>query len=175
MKLETSLITRAIGVLLLLVGILALYFALFPVHAQGVPLETPSANIITSQGAAWFAVVALVAVIGASFTRKAVDFVLARDWAKDRIQGDWVLLLAFGISLGWTLFMFQPGILDIGALALLPWWQSAIVVSGMITIGAAGTVDGDARAQKKAFKAADEIYTGNVADDKKRGSSEDDV
>jgi hypothetical protein len=117
----------------------------------------PSANIVSERGAAWFALVALVAVIGVPFTRKAVDFILERPWAK-WIKNDWRILLAFVFALGWTLFMFQDGILNIAALALLPMWQSVLVVAGMITLAAAGTVDGDARAQKKALKLADQTY-----------------
>jgi hypothetical protein len=72
-------------------------------QAQGVPpLESPapSTNIITSQGAAWFALVALVAALGIPFTSRAVDFVLMRPWAAF-IKGDWqsVVAVSFAIAI----------------------------------------------------------------------------
>jgi hypothetical protein len=120
---------------------------------QAPPATDASTNIVSERGAAWFALVALVAALGVPFTRKAVDFTLERKWAK-WIKDDWRILLAFVFAVAWTLFMFQDGILNIAALALLPVWQSVLIVSVLITLAAAGTVDGDARAQKKAVKIA---------------------
>ncbi len=157
------------------VAIVALFFAILPTaRAEGADLLIrssdlvattakitdanleipPMDNIITDQGAAWFLVIALVAALGVPFTRKAVDFVLERGNLAKKIKKDWRILLAFGFALGWTVFMFQDGILNIAALALLPVWQSVLVVSVMITLAASGTVDGDTRAQKKAVKLA---------------------
>ncbi len=152
-----------------LVLLLALFFTIAPVNAQdeltrvspvppivvsNPPLTDASPNnVVTENAAVWFALVALVSSLGVPFTRKAVDFALERSWAK-WIKDDWRILLAFVFALAWTLFMFQDGILNIAALALLPMWQSVLIVAVMITLAASGTVDGDIRAQKKAVKIA---------------------
>lgn len=150
--------------------LLALFFTIAPVQAQeeltrvspvppivnvvSAPLTDASPNnVVTENAAVWFALVALVSSLGVPFTRKAVDFALERKWAK-WIKDDWRILLAFVFALAWTLFMFQDGILNIAALALLPMWQSVLIVAVMITLAASGTVDGDIRAQKKAVKIA---------------------
>jgi hypothetical protein len=122
-----------------------LVFMVFPAFAQVVD---PNTNIITTQGAAWFALVALVAALGIPFTSRAVDFVLLRPWAAF-IKGDWIILLSLGFATGWTLFMFQPGLLNITAFTLLPTWQSIVAVSIAIAIAASGGKDSQTRAKQK--------------------------
>jgi hypothetical protein len=122
-----------------------LLLTVFPAFAQVVD---PNSNIITTQGAAWFALVALVAALGVPVTSRAVDFVLERSWGK-WIQGDLIVLLSLLIATLWTLFVFQPGLLNISAFSLLPAWQSIAAVSVTIAISASGGKDSATRALRE--------------------------
>lgn len=110
--------------------------------------QDASGNLFTPGATAWFVAVAGLAVLGVPFTRRAVAFVLERSWGKWFDVGDRPILLSFVFALGWTLFVFQPGVLDISAFKLLPAWQAILFTSVSIALGASGGVDAETRARR---------------------------
>lgn len=147
MKFTRIIFTAFLGVALPVLPFLAVFGLLWSFSAAFAQGEG-SGNLLTPGATAWFAAVAAVGILGAMFVRRAVAFALARSWLAWFAVGDRPIILSFAFALGWTLFMFQPGLLDIAAFKLLPAWQGILAVTVTIALGASGSVDSETQARK---------------------------
>ena len=109
--------------------------------------QTQAPALVTAEAQGYLATVAGVAALGAPFVRKCVDFALERRWPvlQAFATGDRPIVLAALVAAGWVAFWFQPRLLNVSALDLLPAWQSYTLAVAGITLYAAGTVDTEAR------------------------------
>lgn len=113
-----------------------LLFASFPALAQPTGLEPP----LTPGATSWFIAVTAVSALGIPFVQRAVAWVRARSWGAF-FKGERKLLLSVFWAFSWTLFMFQPGLLNIAAFTLLPAWEAVIAVTIVISLAASGGKD----------------------------------
>lgn len=125
------------------IAILALLFIFLActVRAQDtVPVVGGITQFITPEAAAWLGAVVGLAIVGVPMTQRAVAFLLARSWFA-WVRGDNILILSFVVALIWSVFWFQPGLLNVAALKLLPGWMTILVLAVGITVGASGGID----------------------------------
>lgn len=103
--------------------------------AQTLPLPS---DLLTPGATAWFVLLFGIVVAGVKFVQFVVAFLKVRF---DFLTGWYTVLLSLAISSLYVLFLFQPGIMNVSALELLPMWQAYLVAIIGIWLSASGGKD----------------------------------